>query len=279
MNIDIFLPIYLFIQVCRSTFVYNYVEYGIIPISFIFYLITSFLLSFIWAFGSKMDLRYRNTFICLNMFTDIKRLYVVYINSFCYFIKYPSEKEKEFCSSIDIYANGHVFFQGICIWYLARNLIKLDYVYQNQTEELWDKIIKDENSNNLNDNNENENVIVISNEEKEKIQSIYKDYAISRKDKVYYAQLDKKDYNSSIVQIKAIQSFYNKTKQYVKASFFNKEKNSLREMISLLFQAPLIGLMSGFAIGWIHDIRTWIFATNTPVFVRICLIKLFIVIF
>ena len=37
MNIEIFLPIYLFIQVCRSNFTYNYEENGVIIISFIFY--------------------------------------------------------------------------------------------------------------------------------------------------------------------------------------------------------------------------------------------------
>ena len=93
MNIEIFLPVYLFIQVCRSTFTYNFEENGVIIISFLFYFVIAFLLSFIYAFFSKMDIRYRFTFISITAMVDVKRLHYLYINSLCHLLNNKFQPE------------------------------------------------------------------------------------------------------------------------------------------------------------------------------------------
>ena len=157
MNIEIFLPIYLFIQVCRSTYTYNFEENGVIIISFIFYFVISFIICFIYCLISKMDLRYRFTFILLTAVIDIKRLHYLYINSFCYLLENKLDKEKTFCSNILDFSYVHVFFQGLVIWFIAYNLIKMDKAYENQAIEVWDNIhikVNTEENDLLNDNNQ-----------------------------------------------------------------------------------------------------------------------------
>ena len=123
MNIDIFLPIFLFIQVGRSTYLYNFEQNGAIIVSFLFYFIIAFIISFVYAITSKMDLRYRYTFIFITSIVDVKRLHYLYIYSFCFLLEGKLTKEKAFCNEILACGNIHVFFQGLIIWFVVYNLI------------------------------------------------------------------------------------------------------------------------------------------------------------
>ena len=140
LNVDIFLPTYLFILVCKSTFTSNFEQYWIIILSFIFYFAISGVLAFLWTLFSKIDLRYRYTFIMLTCFVDIKRLHYLYIKSFCFHLENKTEKEKIFCDDIIVNSDLHAFFQGILIWYMGFNLIRIDKAYQKQVINLWEKI-------------------------------------------------------------------------------------------------------------------------------------------
>lgn len=140
MNIDIFLPTYLFILVGKCSFTYNYIQNWIIILSFLFYTVIAFLLSYLWCIITKIDLRYRYSFIILTCFVDIKRLYFLYIKSFCFLYDNKTINDDEFCSDIQVHAYLPAFFQGILIWYLGFNLLRIDAAYQKDTKDLWDKI-------------------------------------------------------------------------------------------------------------------------------------------
>ena len=301
MNIEIFLPVYLFIQVCRSTFTYNLEENGVIIISFLFYFVIAFLLSFIYAFFSKMDIRYRFTFISITVMVDVKRLHYLYINSLCHLLNNKFEPEKTFCKDILVNSNVHIFFQGILIWYLCFNLIRMDRAYQRQVSDVWNKAnmqeLKTEADLRLADDKEdkeakdyfnpeeeekenkeqpkeekessrNMNSNYLSNEEKKKLKAIYNMYTVSTNKDIEKNNkdndIDNKD-NNKVIQVFARQSFYNKIKKYHNANFF---KNDVwwKEIIYILLRSPIIALFIGFIVGFIRVIREWIYDTTTPVY-------------
>ena len=294
MNIEIFLPIYLFIQVCRSNFTYNYEENGVIIISFIFYFIFSFIICFLYSFFTKMDLRYRFTFIFLTGIIDIKRIHYLYINSFCYFLKNKLSKEQEFCKNILVYSYIHVFYQGLIIWFCAYNLIKLDKSYENQAIEVWDEIhkkkkseeeqnLKEENKEeenkeeekkeenkeeNKNENeNENEDYLndnKLSEREKNEVKEIYNNYAINNNEEINKENNSNEDVEEMIM-FSGRQSFYSKISKYQKKKFF-ESSNIKMELLKLIFRSPFIALIIAFIIGFIRVIREWIYDTTTPVY-------------
>ena len=297
MNIEIFLPIYLFIQVCRSTYTYNFEENGVIIISFIFYFVISFIICFIYCLISKMDLRYRFTFILLTSVIDVKRLHYLYINSYCYLLENKLDKEKTFCNKILDYSYIHVFFQGLVIWFIAYNLIKMDKAYENQAIEVWDNIhikINTEENDLLNDNQKEEkkdeekkdeekkeeniekkteeNELLKSNRytksEIEEAKNIYNSYAINNKNNIENTdQPNENDLNKTeeMINFQGRQSFYSKISKYQKIRFF-QTNNIKKELLLLIFNTPFIGLIIAFIVGFIRVIREWIYDTTTPVY-------------
>ena len=297
MNIEIFLPIYLFIQVCRSTYTYNFEENGVIIISFIFYFVISFIICFIYCLISKMDLRYRFTFILLTSVIDVKRLHYLYINSYCYLLENKLDKEKTFCNKILDYSYIHVFFQGLVIWFIGYNLIKMDKAYENQAIEVWDNIhikINTEENDLLNDNQKEEkkdeekkdeekkeeniekkteeNELLKSNRytksEIEEAKNIYNSYAINNKNNIENTdQPNENDLNKTeeMINFQGRQSFYSKISKYQKIRFF-QTNNIKKELLLLIFNSPFIGLIIAFIVGFIRVIREWIYDTTTPVY-------------
>ena len=292
MNIEIFLPIYLFIQVCRSTYTYNFEENGVIIISFIFYFVISFIICFIYCLISKMDLRYRFTFILLTSVIDVKRLHYLYINSYCYLLENKLDKEKTFCNKILDYSYIHVFFQGLVIWFIAYNLIKMDKAYENQAIEVWDNIhtkVNTEENDLLNDNQKEEkkdeekkeeniekkteeNELLKSNRytksEIEEAKNIYNSYAINNKNNIENTdQPNENDLNKTeeMINFQGRQSFYSKISKYQKIRFF-QTNNIKKELLLLIFNSPFIGLIIAFIVGFIRVIREWIYDTTTPVY-------------
>ena len=318
MNIEIFLPTYLFIQVCRSTFVLNIEEYYIIILSFLFYFIIATMLSFLYAVLSKMDLRYRFTFVSITAFVDIRRLHYLYINSMCVMLKSQWPKEMKFCSNVIVHSNVHAFFQGVLIWYLSFNLIRTDRFYMKHLSNTWDKIMieppkekahvavkTNDEEDKLNapkgeddyfkedksdDNNKIENIETNNKEEdsnnterfteeqRKILKQIYIQHQIvdnnNKTTKKVKVDEDINDDNNKVngtttvqgYHVYATQSFYDQINRYSKMKFFNNNKTCSNEFIYILLRAPLIGLFTGFVVGFIRVIREWIYDTTTPVY-------------
>jgi len=264
MNIEIFLPVYLFIAVCRSNFTLIYDKYGGIIISDILFIIISFIICYIYTLISKMDLRYRYTFIIITSFIDIKRLYFLYINSFCFLYENKGNYDTKFCNNILQNSQIQVFYQGILIWFISYNLIKMDKAYENECENLYKKI-KEKNEPKHNHNNNQIEIIEenserlnlnLNNEQKNEIKNIFNEFKINE--------------NGSEEDIKHIpvianSEFYEKITKYQKIKFF-KTDNILYEIINICFRSPLIALFIAFIVGFIRVIREWIYDTTTPVY-------------
>ncbi len=267
MNIEIFLPVYLFIAVCRCNFTLIYDKYGGIIISNLLFTIISFIICFLYTFLTKMDLRYRFTFIVITSFIDIKRLYYLYINSFCFLYENKGNDDTKFCNNILQNSQIQIFYQGILIWFVSYNLIKMDKAYEYECENLYSKIKeKNESKNNHNNNNNNNNQLeiieenserlVLNSEQKNELQNIFNEFKIKEND----SEDDLKH-----IPINANSEFYNKITKYKKITFF-KTDNILYEIIKICFRSPLIALFIAFIVGFIRVIREWIYDTTTPVY-------------
>lgn len=383
LSIEIFLPIYYFIQVCRCTYTLNLENNWIIILSFLFYMVIAFLLSGAWALFSKMDVRCRWTFIAIACFTDVKRLHYLYVNTFCYHLDNKTPKETSFCGNILVNSLVHLFFQGILIWYFVLNLVELDKVNKKGIKELWEEVkgqkiellnkttekeennqkiqkpkdkpkneeektdkqgsditgkedsLKDKNvqiidapydeddyenynsqevgenlskihncvrgekleieMNNKTPKEKNEDNIsefsgrnlksshsndglqdhkteevepIIQNpvveeenskytlQERKEIRKIYKDFA---------ARISPED-QEEVENVYATSDFLVEISKYCKFSFFRNESKIWKEVLLIIFIAPIIGLYTGFVTGFVRVIREWIFDTTTPVY-------------
>ena len=214
-----------------------------------------------------MDLRYRFTFIVITSFIDLKRLYYLYINSFCFLYENKGKYDTKFCNNILQNSQIQIFYQGILIWFVSYNLIKMDKAYEYECENLYSKIKeKNESKNNHNNNNNNNNQLeiieenserlVLNSEQKNELQNIFNEFKIKEND----SEDDLKH-----IPINANSEFYNKITKYKKITFF-KTDNILYEIIKICFRSPLIALFIAFIVGFIRVIREWIYDTTTPVY-------------
>lgn len=119
LSIEVFLPIYLFIQTLRGTTASIISNNYLLILSELFAILMGFILSLIYIFISKMDVRMRYTFIAIACFNDIKKLHFLMSKSFCYHLKDQNATEKKYCANQTDYPYCHIFFQGILIWYIA----------------------------------------------------------------------------------------------------------------------------------------------------------------
>lgn len=126
LTIEIFLPVYLFLQIGRSTSVEQIQMNSLIIISNLIMIAIAVILGLFYIFITKMDIRYRFTWLGLLCFCDIRRVHYLISNSFCYHLKDKTSDEKTWCT--DILANNytHLFFQQVLLWYVGLNLIRLD---------------------------------------------------------------------------------------------------------------------------------------------------------
>jgi predicted permease len=261
MNIEIFLPVYLFIAVCRCNFTLIYDKYGGIIISNLLFTIFSFIICYLYTLFTKMDLRYRFTFIIITSFIDIKRLYFLYINSFCFLYEDKENEDSKFCNNILQNSQIQIFYQGILIWFLAYNLIKMDKEYENECENLYKKIKEDEVKKHNNNNNqleiieENSERMTLNNEQKNELKNIFNEYKIEEEgsDDIKH------------IPINANEEFFKKITKYQKIKFF-KSDNLFKEIIKIFIRSPLIALFVGFIVGFIRVLREWIYDTTTPVY-------------
>jgi hypothetical protein len=126
LSIEIFLPVYLFIQILRGTSVDIISKNYLIIISEIVQILVGILLAFTYIWLSKMDIRGRFSFIALACFNDVKKLHFLLTNTFCFHLKDKNEKEKEFCKNVADYGFCHLFFQSLFLWYVAEYHLRLE---------------------------------------------------------------------------------------------------------------------------------------------------------
>lgn len=239
--IEIFIPIYLFINIARSTSVILIKKNYLMIISVLSEITFAALVSIIYIKIVKMDIRYRYSFLILNCFSDIKNVHRLIINSFCYHLRDQTQDEKDYCSGVLKYNFVHMFFQSVIIWYVAFNLIRIDRKFDRNIKQIQSEI-----------NGETEKVTYskgkVIPEKKEEMKEIYSNYITTS---------DKKT-------LKVTPEFYNKA-----SKFFNEDNKSWwREIIYIFMRPPLIAMFTGFIVGFISPVQTWIFNTTTAVYVR-----------
>lgn len=147
LSIEIFLPVYLFVQILRGTSADIISKNYLIILSELFQMLVGFLLAFLYVWISKMDIRGRFSFIALACFNDIKKLHLLLTKTFCYHMKNQNAKEKEFCSSTNItdYGYCHLFFQSVVIWYVAEQILRRESKKQKVINKMYVlKEVKDE---------------------------------------------------------------------------------------------------------------------------------------
>ena len=82
--IEIFLPVYFFIQVCRSTSVELIQKNYLVIISEIIYTVVAFIIAWLYTILTNIDARHKYTFIVVASANEIKILHTQLIKSFCY---------------------------------------------------------------------------------------------------------------------------------------------------------------------------------------------------
>lgn len=74
-------------------------------------------------------------------------------------------------------------------------------------------------------------------------------------------------------QVKITDSFYKKIEPVymnLESTKISNKKNSVaRKVVYSLFRAPIIAMFTGFVVGFITPIRTWVLRTDSAVFVKI----------
>ena len=124
LSIEMLLPVYLFIQVLRGTTADIISKNYLIILSEIFMMLTGLLFGALYIWIAKMDVRSRFSFLALLCFNDIKKLHFLLTKTFCFHLKTQTPVEKEFCSNLTDYGFVHLFFQGICIFYVAEYFLR-----------------------------------------------------------------------------------------------------------------------------------------------------------
>jgi predicted permease len=225
---DIFIPIYIFIQIARSTSLQSFQNANLIIISLLCQILIAGLISVIYLKITKMEVRYQYSWLFLNCFVDHKEVHRLMNNTFCSHMNdLRAPAEEDFCKNLLSYNFVQVFFQSLIIWYLAYNLVRADRKAQINYEKIVGGKI--------------EGLRVETNEGDMKINT--EKGKVAQKD-----NNENKNENPTIIP---------------------EEKNKWwREMIYILFRPPLIACFTGFVVGFIPAIQTWIFTTTTAVYVR-----------
>ncbi len=140
LSIEIFLPVYLFIQILRGTSVDIISKNYLIIISEVSQMLVGLIFALIYIWISRMDIRARFNYILLACFNDIKKLHFLLTNTFCFHMKNQTVKEKEFCSSSNItdYGYVHLFFQCIFLWYIGEYIARVQSSKQKIVNKMYE---------------------------------------------------------------------------------------------------------------------------------------------
>lgn len=146
--IQVFIPIYYFIQVCQSTSVALLDTNFLVIISQIVAILVGGILSFLYTKIFKIDIRFRYSFVALCSFSSIRRIHYLVINTFCYHLTNKTTADTAFCNNVLYNSYPQLFFQGLIVWYVAFNLIRLDRKYIKTIKEVGENLT-DKNASNI----------------------------------------------------------------------------------------------------------------------------------
>lgn len=287
--IEIFLPVYFFIQVCRSTSVELLQTNGLVIISEIIYTAISFIIGWLYVSITKMDVRHSNTFIIAVATNEIKILHTQLVNSFCYHLDSKTVEEEDYCNHSEANNFVHMFFQGIFLWYVAYYMIRRDRrceriitvvggdVYMVHEECEKEELAPLENKHYIMDTEgahlgRNENKKENSNEKNDEFASVIrkpsrtKTDEWNRKKQIYRLYKDHQKGKTSNT-LYATSSFFNKIFPYYKDHHKLTTKPAWKKLLYILLKAPLIAMFTGFVVGFITVIKEWIFYKDGAQFV------------
>jgi len=95
---------------------------------------------------------------------------------------------------------------------------------------------------------------------------------LNEQNKIFIKEIyDTRLEGKSLSEVKITNSFYNKIEpvysnlESIKIS--NRKNTITKRVLYSLFRAPIIAMFTGFVVGFIPQIRTWVLRTDTAVFV------------
>jgi len=334
--IEVFLPCYIFIQVCKSTTTDHLEANAAVIVSQLFIMVISVIIAYFFVKIFKVDVRSKWTFISIASISEVKFMNYLVVNTFCYHTETNyTEGEMTYCNNMEEYAYSHMFFQIFISWYFLYLGIRKDREHWRTIVEVGRDIAKayeteliiddssesSEDEEEVNDNNvfnnnketqenkqndgeapikteevnieladkreENlnkdlqteQNRIIERNEEsksrkelsklkKEKSREIKQakkneEDKLKKEKQIMYDEYQKnlqieKDNNS----LHATQEFYDKVREYYD-SHLHKHKSDVKpwhyKLSYIMFGPCQIAMFTGFIVGFISTIRTWVF--------------------
>jgi predicted permease len=234
--IELLIPVYLFINVFRSTTVEIIQENYLIIISTLIYIFFAFSVGFLYAHFTHMDIRYKFTWFSILFITDVKLVHKLIIETFCFHLSDKLDKENKFCTNSLAYNYVHMFFQGIFTWYIAYNVIRRDRTYSRQIDAIV-RTINDEHV-----DKDNPYIVKLSEEDRIQIKTAYE----ANKEKIS-------------------EDFLNKVLPFVSS----KVRTWKYKTTYVMLRPPVIAMFTGFIVGFITPIRAGFFDTKSTVFVRL----------
>jgi predicted permease len=240
--VEIFLPIYLFIQIARSNHIDTLTANSLIIISNLVMLCIAGAIGFIYAFMTKMDIRYRFTWIVILCFNDIRRVHTLMVNTFCYHLTEKSTSEQAFCANTLQNSFVQLFYQEIIMWYVGFNLIRLDRKCTKKITQVAKQISESRYYTNIG-----------KKEDAHDIKETQEKFSIEMAD-LNERRVTREIYNH-------VEDAFNKiTKDVIKKPIW-------KEALYIAMRAPLIGMFFGFVVGFITVIRVGIFDTTNIIYV------------
>lgn len=127
--IDIFIPCYLFIHICKSTTTDYLQDNGAVIVSILVIMVFAFTITYIYAVITNVDVRYKWTFIALATISEVKYMNYLSVHSFCYHIEEAHDynpTELSYCEHLEDTNYSHMFFQSLLAWYVFYFAIRKD---------------------------------------------------------------------------------------------------------------------------------------------------------
>lgn len=132
---EVFLPVYVFIYVCRSTSRDLLKINAEVIISQLVLIAFCVCIAYTFSKFTKMDIRYRWTFVSIASISEIKYMNHLNVGTFCYHLKVQNSEETTYCNNLENYNYSHMFFQYLISWYILYYGIRED-------RKNWRKIIE-----------------------------------------------------------------------------------------------------------------------------------------
>ena len=253
--IEIFIPCYLFINICGSTSVDQIIENSVVIISQLVMIAMGFIISYIYCIIADIDVRNKWTLISLVCISEIKHVSQFQNNTFCFHLDDKNESESSYCSNIKTNHNSHMFFQAFIFWYFFLFAIRKGRETRRIILEVGRAVGRavahcDDNKF-LEDNYILETNEYLVNEKQSAAKAL----------NIGYIKNKLKTVDKTESTLYANELFYKEILDYHKIYIKRGEhKKSLIHKISYILFGPCqITLFSGFIAGFITDFKVWMF--------------------